>query len=291
MKFALIDVEVKSAEFSVTEWCRAMQVSRSGYYAWKMRPESPRAREDRRLAVLVTAAHLEQRKAGSMPVHEELKANGICISRKRVIRLMQEHGLRGQTPNRFVVTTQSDGTKQVAPNLLAQDFTAKKPNERWVGDVTAFRTPSGFLFLAVIIDLYSRAVVGWAVSAVNDTRLALAALDEALRRRGPCAGLIHHTDQGSPYTSAEYQRALAARGIICSLSRRGNCYDNAVAESWFGKVKVALGEFFASHAEGKAKLFDHIEVFFNNRRRHASLGYVSPAEFERRYQQQMKEVA
>ena len=288
MKFAFIEVEAECAEFSVTEWCRVLRVSRAGYYAWKARPESARAREDRRLSVLVAESHFEQRRAGSVPVFKELKANGISVSRKRVIRLMQQQGLRGQQRRHFVVTTHSDG-RATAPNLLARDFTAVGPNQRWVGDVTALRTPSGFLYLAAIIDLFSRAVVGWAVSAVNDTRLALAALEEATKRRGTCRGLVHHTDQGSPYTSSEYQKALTNRGIVCSLSRRGNCYDNAVAESWFGKLKVELGESFASHADAKAKLFDYIEVFFNQRRRHSSLGFISPAEFERRHQ--LREVA
>jgi len=169
----------------------------------------------------------------------------------------------------------------VAPNLLDRRFEAEKPNQRWVGDVTEILTGEGKLHLAVILDLFSRMVVGWALSAANDRHLALRALDQALRRHRPQAGLLHHTDQGSPYASEDYQRVLAARGIVCSMSRKGSAYDNAAMESWFSTMTLELGDHFESHADAKTKLFDFIEVFYNHERRHSTLGYVSPGEFER----------
>jgi transposase InsO family protein len=280
VKFRFIFSE--KAYFPVAFMCRHLKVSPSGFYAWCRRPESTRAKEDRRLAVLVREAHELGRKAyGSPRVHRELKAQGVGISRKRVIRLMQHQGIKGKTRRRWVRTTDSNHSLPVAPNLLARDFQASGPNQRWVGDITYLRTPEGWLFLAAILDLYSRMVVGWATSAVIDRHLVLHALDMALKRRGPGLGLLHHSDQGSQYASEDYQKMLEAKGITCSMSRRGDCYDNAAMESWFGTLKTELGESFPSHAEGKRQLFDYIEVFYNQKRRHSSLGYVSPAEFER----------
>jgi len=183
---------------------------------------------------------------------------------------------------RYKCTTMSDHDQPVAANLLARRFEAELPNQRWVGDTTELRIgESGRLFLAAILDLHSRFVVGWALSAVNDRHLAIKALDSALRRRCPDAGLLHHSDQGSTYASEDYQDVLRAQGITCSMSRRGNCYDNAVAESWFSTLKAELGERFDSYASAKEDLFDYIEVFYNQQRRHSSLDYVSPAEYEK----------
>ncbi len=168
----------------------------------------------------------------------------------------------------------------MAPNLLGRNFLASAANRRWVGDITYLRTNEGWLYLAVVLDLYSRMVVGWAVSAVIDRHLVIKALQMALKRRCPDSGLLHHSDRGSQYASEEFQKALEAHGITCSMSRRGDCYDNAAMESWFGTLKTELGESFDTHAEAKRQLFDYIEVFYNRRRRHSSLGYVSP-EFER----------
>lgn len=281
MKFAFIAAE--RASFPTAFMCRHLGVSKSGFYAWRDRPECARAREDHRLAVLTREAHEIGRKAyGSPRVHEELKAKGIRVSRKRVIRLMQEQGLKGKTRQRWVKTTHSKHDLPVAPNLLARNFVASGPNQRWVGDITYLRTNEGWLFLAAVVDLYSRMVVGWAVSALIDRHLVLKALDMAIKRRCPGAGLLHHSDRGSQYASEDYQKALEARGIACSMSRKGDCYDNAAMESWFGTLKTELGETFETHAEGKRQLFDYIEVFYNQRRRHSALGYVSPAEFERK---------
>lgn len=219
---------------------------------------------------------------GSPRIWEDLVEDKIRVSRKRVVRLMQEQGLRARARKRFKSTTMSDHDQPVAANLLNREFTAAAPNQRWVGDTTEFVIgTSGKLYLAAILDLYSRFVVGWAVSAINDRHLALRALEMALKRRCPDAGLLHHSDQGCTYASEDYQDVLAAQGITCSMSRRGNCYDNAVMESFFSTVKSELGERFDSHGEAKMELFDYIEVFYNQRRRHSTLGQVSPAAFEK----------
>jgi putative transposase len=263
--------------------CRILGVSPSGFYAWRVRPESSRSREDRRLKVQVTEAHERSRRTyGSPRIHAELRANGAAVSRKRVIRLMREDGLRGRGRRRFKSTTDSKHNLPIAPNILARDFTANAPNERWVGDVTELRTPQGKLFLAAILDLFSRAIVGWATSAINDRRLAENALQHAARRRAPPPGLLHHTDRGSPYASEDYQKALATLGFQCSMSRRGNCYDNAPMESFFNTLKLELAEDFDSPAAARRELFDYIETFYNAHRRHSALGFLSPREFERR---------
>jgi transposase InsO family protein len=219
---------------------------------------------------------------GSPRIWEDLTEEKIRVSRKRVVRLMQEQGLKARARKRFKSTTMSDHEQPVAANLLNREFTAAAPNQRWVGDTTEFVIGgSGKLYLAAILDLFSRFVVGWALSAINDRHLALRALEMALKRRCPGGGLLHHSDQGSPYASEDYQDVLAAQGITCSMSRRGNCYDNAVMESFFSTVKSELGERFDSHGEAKMELFDYIEVFYNQRRRHSTLGQVSPAAFEK----------
>ena len=207
----------------------------------------------------------------------------VRVSRKRVIRLMQEDGLKARARKRFKCTTMSDHAQPVAANLLDRQFPADAPNRRWVGDTTEFVIgESGKLYLAAILDLFSRFIVGWAVSAVNDRHLTLKALGMALKRRCPDAGLLHHSDQGCAYASEDYQRMLDANGITCSMSRRGDCYDNAVMESFFSSVKSETADRFDSCGEAKMELFDYIEVFYNQRRRHSTLGQISPAEFERR---------
>ena len=282
MRFAFIHAE---KAYPVAMQCRALEVTRAGFYAWRRRPESAHVQRDRRLGVLVQEAHERSRQIyGSPRVHAELAAGGERVSRKRVIRLMQEQQLRGRVRRRFKNTTDSDHGQPVAPNLLAQRFEADVPNQRWVGDTTELRVgENARFFLAAIIDLFSRFTVGWALSAVNDRHLVLKALALALRRRCPEAGLLHHSDRGSPYASEDYQKELSAHGITCSMSRRGNCYDNAAMESWFSTFKSELGERFETHAQAKEQAFDYIEVFYNQKRRHSTLEYLSPAEFERRY--------
>lgn len=284
MRFAFIKAEEAFVPpvGTVSELCRALKVSRSGFYSWCSRPASERAKEDCLLALKVAEAHLVGRRTyGSPRVHGELKKQGFAISRKRVIRLMQEQGLVGQPVPSFVNTTDSEHQLPVAPNVLERDFTASAPNQRWVGDITYLKTPEGWLYLAVIIDLFSRFVVGWAVSPVIDRHLVLKALEMGLKRRNPAAGLVSHSDRGSQYASEDYRNALVASAITCSMSRKGNCWDNAVSESWFGTLKRELGENFASQADADRKLFDYIEVFYNQQRSHSTLGYISPAQFER----------
>jgi putative transposase len=262
--------------------CGELEISRAGYYAWRGRPQSPRAVEDERLSVLVRSAFETSRKSyGSPRVHRELRAQQVLVGRKRVMRLMRAQGLVARVRRRYRCTTMSDHDQPIAANLLARNFHPAAPNQSWVSDTTELVTGNGKLYLAVVVDLFSRFVVGWAVSAVNDRHLVMKALEMALRRRCPDAGLLHHSDQGSPYASEDYRRVLATHGIKCSMSRRGNCHDNAVAESWFKTLKAELGERFESHATAKDKLFDYIEVFYNQQRRHSALGYVSPAEFEK----------
>jgi transposase InsO family protein len=221
-------------------------------------------------------------------VHAELLAWDERVSRKRVIRLMQQEGLRGRVRRRYACTTKSDPGQVVASNLLDRRFEAERANQRWVGDTTELRIgENGRLFLAAILDLFSRFIVGWALSAVNDRHLVLKALEMAIRRRCPDAGLLHHSDQGSTYASRDYQEVLEAHGITCSMSRRGNCIDNAAMESWFSTFKSELGERFDSYTEAEQKTFNYIEVFYNQKRLHSSIGYLSPADFERLHRGQV----
>jgi transposase InsO family protein len=277
-------IAAEKAEFPIATLCQVLQVSPSGFYASRGRPESTHTRDDRRLKVLVQASFDESKQRyGSPRVHEDLIEQDERVSRKRVVRLMQEDGLVARQRKRYKLTTMSDHDQPVAANLLDRQFEADAPNQRWVGDTTEFVIGgSGKVYLAAILDLFSRFIVGWAISAVNDRHLTIKALEMALKRRCPDAGLLHHSDQGSTYASEDYQDVLDTHGIICSMSRRGNCHDNAVAESFFSTVKSELGEHFDSNGEAKMELFDYIEVFYNQRRRHSTLGQISPAAFERR---------
>jgi putative transposase len=275
-------VAAEKAHHGVTILCRCVRVTRSGFYAWEKRPESARAQEDRRLRVRVRASFEESHhRYGSPRIHEDLIEQDVHVSRKRVIRLMQEDGLQARMRKRFKCTTMSDHDHPVAANLLSREFTAEAPNQRWVGDTTEFVIGErGKVYLAAILDLFSRFVVGWAIGAVNDRYLTIRALEMALMRRCPDVGLLHHSDQGSTYASEDYQAVLEAHGLTCSMSRRGNCYDNAVMEAFFSSVKNELRENFESGDVAKKALFEYIEVFYNQRRRHSTLGYLSPAAYE-----------
>jgi transposase InsO family protein len=277
-------IAAEKAHHALALLCRCMRVTRSGFYGWQARPESAHAKRDRQLKVLVQASFAaSQGRYGSPRIHEDLLEQQERVSRKRVIRLMQEEQLKARQRKRFKCTTMSDHDLPVADNLLDRQFTAEAPNQRWVGDTTEFVVgESGKLYLAAILDLYSRFIVGWAVSAVNDRHLTIKALDMALKRRCPEAGLLHHSDQGCTYASEDYQAILELRGITCSMSRRGDCFDNAVMESFFSTVKSELADRFDSFGEAKMELFNYIEVFYNQRRRHSTLGQISPAAFERR---------
>ncbi len=276
------------AAFPITVLCRVLEVSRAAFYASLARPPSPHAVEDRRLAVLVREAFERSRRTyGSPRVHAELAAQGLFVSRKRVARIMRQEGLEARVRKRFKCTTMSDHDQPVAANLLDRRFEADRPNQRWVGDTTEILTGNGKLFLAVVLDLFSRYVVGWALSASNDRFLTMRALDMAIRRRCPDAGLLHHSDQGSTYASEDYQKVLTTHGIVCSMSRMGNVFDNAAMESWNSTLKSELGERFETHAEATDRLFDFIEVFYNQQRRHSALGYLSPAAYERTWRQEL----
>jgi putative transposase len=281
VKFALVAAE--KATYGVALMCRALRLSASGYYAWCKREPSPRSTKDTQLKVLIAASFDASRKTyGSPRVLEDLREVGEHVGRNRVIRLMQAQGLRARVRKRFKCTTNSEHDQPIAPNVLERNFEADAPNQRWVGDTTEMLTTSGGKFyLAAIIDLYSRLCVGWAVSAINDRHLTMRALEAAIRHRCPAAGLLHHSDQGSTYASEDYRDLLEANGIVCSMSRRGNCLDNAAMESWNSTVKFELGETFESIGHGKQQLFDYIEVFYNQKRRHSTLDYVSPAQYER----------
>ena len=281
MKFAFIAAE--KAHFPVSVLCRSLEVSRSGYYAWVVRPESQRTRSDRALSVEVAAVHHEsKRRYGSPRVHRELQSKGHRVGEKRVARLLRQQGLAARRRKRFVRTTDSKHAHPVAENILARDFLPAAPNATWAGDSTYIWTAEGWLYLAVVLDLFSRRVVGWAVSERIDATLALDALAAALHGR-PAPGL-HHSDRGSQYASGDYRRLLKERGITCSMSRKGDCWDNACVESFFSTLKQELvyeRSVFVTRAEAKRALFDYIEVFYNQRRRHSALGYVSPAAYER----------
>lgn len=281
MKFAFILAGLVA--FPVKAMCRALGVSVSGFYAWRARPKSQRAKDDVRIGVEVANAHTRSKgRYGSPRVHAELRARGIKTSKKRVERLMRAQGLAARRRKRFRTTTDSQHALAIAPNLLERDFTKSTPNATWVGDVTFIWTREGWLYLAVLVDLYARNVVGWATSDTNDAKLALDALNMAVKRRKPARGLVHHTDRGSSYASTAYRHALQRLGIIASMSRAGDCWDNAVAESFFATLKEELvfDADYETRSEASASIHDYIDRFYNLVRRHSHLGYVSPTEYE-----------
>lgn len=282
MRFAFIAAE--KAQHSVTRLCRCLRVTPSGFYAWRNRGLSARAQRDVVLRTKLRAFHAASgHRYGRPNLWKDLQEDGEAVSEKRVARLMRADGIRGKVRRRFKTTTMSDHADPIAANVLDRDFTAAGPNQRWVGDTSEFLIGDhGTLYLAVILDLYSRFVVGWAISAVNDRRLTLKALEMAVQRRCPEPGLLHHSDRGCTYTCEGYQTYLAAHGITCSMSRRADCYDNAVMEAFFSTVKREEAECFPSYGDAKMAVFDYIEVFYNQRRRHSTLGRITPAAFERR---------
>lgn len=285
MKFAFI--AARDVAFPVSVMCRVLGVTRSGFYAWSKRPTPAREKADAQLAATVASVHKRSRKTyGSPRVHAELKARGLRVGRKRVERLMRENGLQGRRKRRFRRTTDSKHNGPIAPNVVAREFTVAEPNRVWVTDVTAIATEEGWLFLAAILDLYSRRVVGWATSGNNDTVLALNALQGALKTRRPAPGLVHHSDRGSPYASADYRAALRRHRARRSMSRKGDCWDNAVAESFFATLRAELvdHERYVSRTAARKSIGDYIDNFYNVQRRHSYLGYLNPIEFELRSQ-------
>jgi putative transposase len=284
VKFAFIHAE--RAKLPVRRLCTVLDVSRSGYYAWAERPPSGRAVSDAKLIPVIRACHAQSRGTyGSPRIHHDLRALGHHVARKRVARLMRREGVSARPPRRYRVTTESKHLLPVAPNVVARKFHADGPDRVWVTDMTYVWTWEGWLFLAAIVDVFSRRVVGWAVADHLRTELALEALGMALGIRQPDEGLVHHSDRGSQYASEAYRRELTARGIVCSMSRVGDCWDNAVAESFFATIKTELihRRPWPTKLEARTAIHDYIGAFYNPNRRHSSLGYVSPMDYERQH--------
>ena len=285
MRFQFIHERCK--EYPVTLLCRMLQVSRSGYYAWRDRPASVRRQRREELLRQIRQMHEQSRGTyGSPRVTIELKETGVSISRNTVAKYMRESGILAQPRRRFVPrTTDSDHEHPIAANRLDRDFAADRPNRKWACDLTYIWTHEGWLYLSVVIDLFSRKVVGWSMTDHLRTEGTVAeALAMALKQRRPEAGLLHHSDRGVQYACEAYRAMLAEHGIMCSMSRCGNCYDNAVAESFFGTLKTELvhRERYATRSEAQSSVFEWIECWYNRRRRHSSLDYVSPETFEAR---------
>jgi putative transposase len=282
-KYAVITAH--RTQFAVVLMCRALAVSTAGYYAAQRRAPSAHATQDAALRTRIADVfHAKQRRYGAPRVHRELRAHAIHVGQKRVARLMQEDGLQARRRRAFVPTTVRDPQHAVVPNTLdrAFDIDAHACNAVWVSDITYIPTWSGMLYLAIVLDLASRRVVGWATSASLDTRLPLTALERALAQRQPPQGLLHHSDRGSQYTSQAYRACLAAHGHIASMSRRGNCWDNAVAESFFATLEWELLDdaVFATHHAANRALVQFIDTWYNQERMHSALGYKSPAQYE-----------
>jgi transposase InsO family protein len=279
--FELIHAE--KANFPVRAMCRAFNVSSSGYYGYQSRPKSARAVEDEKLDAQIQTIHeASKQRYGSPRITAELKANGTNVSRKRVARLMNEAGISASAPKKFVTTTDSNHDLPIAPNLLDRDFSPSKANSTWAGDITYVWTATGWMYLAVILDLFSRKVIGWATADNMETTLCLKALEMALANRRITGDLIHHSDRGSQYASKAYTDALKAAGIKISMSKKGDCWDNAPVESFFGTLKKELiyRTRFETIDDARIKIFEYIEAFYNRSRRHSTLDYMTPTEYE-----------
>ena len=264
--------------------CKMLQVSRSGFYAWARRDESARARADQELSEQIVEIHKKSRETyGSPRIHAALRRQGESCSRKRIARLMRDSGIRAKAGRKFRVrTTDSKHGLPVAPDLVERKFSADAPNKLWVADITYIPTGEGWLYLASIVDVFSRRVVGWSMAAHMKTSLVLSALTMALKARHPASGLVHHSDRGSQYASKAHRKVLEVHGIACSMSRAADCYDNALKESFFHSLKVECvhGVSFPTRDAARAAVFDYIETFYNRERLHSALGYTSPVEFE-----------
>lgn len=281
MKFRFIQRHAE--QYKIKLMCSVLGVSRSGYYAWRRRQPSARKQANRLLRALIRLLHQQSRRTyGYRRIHAALVAQGTVCSKNRVARLMQEEGLQARRRRRYRRTTQSRHSWPVAPNRLAQSFVATSPNQKWVTDITYIRTDEGWLYLSVVLDLYSRIVVGWAMEPYLTDSLTKKALKMALARRQPQPGLLHHSDRGSQYASAGYQKVLTHHHALPSMSRTGNVYDNAPMESFFATLKSELIHHrnYFTRRQAKSDIFEYIEVFYNRQRLHSALGYVSPMEFE-----------
>jgi transposase InsO family protein len=274
-------------DYSIGRLCRVFEVSASGYYDWQKRQRTPgpRAQENHALGERIKAIHTQSRQTyGSPRITTQLRKDGGAHGRNRVARLMREQGLCGRQKRAYRVrTTDSRHAEPIAPNRLADAPKPTAPNQVWVADITYIRVPEGWLYLAAILDLYSRKIVGWAMSGRIDTALVLQALAMALTHRPAPAGLLFHSDRGVQYAAGDYRAALASAGLIASMSRKGNCYDNAFMESFWSTLKLELvyRRDFASQQEARSQIFDYIETFYNRQRAHTALGGLSPVDFER----------
>jgi len=276
-------IQDHAGRFPTALMCRVLKVSESGYYAWRSRAPSRRAQENAQLLVEIRRVHQKSRCSyGSPSIWNELRAERV-VGKHRIARLMQQHGIRAKTQRRWRATTQSKHEYPIAPNRVARQFRVGAPNRVWATDITFLWSNEGWVYLAVVLDLYSRAVIGWAMDTRMDTQLPLRALAMAVARRRPAPGLIHHSDRGVQYASGEYQAELAAHGISCSMSRLGDCWDNAVVESFFATLKKELihQQRYRTRLQLQNAVFEWIEAFYNRQRRHSTLGYRSPAQFER----------
>ena len=261
-----------------------MNVSRSGYYEWLGRGESLRRKKDQELTETVKSIFAQHKgRYGSPRIHDELCARGIRCGKTRIERIMRAHGLVARPKRRFKATTNSNHDYPVAPNVLDQKFYAYSPNQVWLGDITYIRTFEGWLYLAVVMDLYSRKIVGWAMSETMTADLTLKALDMAILSRRPAKGLIHHSDRGVQYACHEYQNILHDAGMVCSMSRKGNCWDNAPMESFFSTLKTecVAGRTFLARTQAKREIFEYMEIEYNRKRRHSSLSSMSPSDYEK----------
>lgn len=286
MKYWVIHETAKEYKhYSIEKMCRILNVSRSGYYRWCKRDESLRKKKDSELKEMIFAIYLKYKKRyGSPRIHDELRDMGIRCSRKRVERLMRELGIKARHKRQFRVTTNSKHNHPIAPNLLDRQFEVENPNRVWVADITYIRTFEGWLYLAGVMDLYSRKIVGWSMSDTMSTDLAIAALKMAIHRRRPSKGLMHHSDRGVQYASRAYRKVLKKHHIVCSMSRKGNCWDNAPMESFFSTLKTECidGKIYLSRAQAKREIFEFIEIDYNRNRRHSSIGSMTPENFENR---------
>lgn len=264
--------------------CQVLEVSRSGYYAWLRRPKSNRKQLNEELVEKIKKVFNQSRQTyGSPRITYALKNQGISCSKNRVARLMKENNIKPKTKRKFKATTNSKHNYPVADNILNRNFNPTAPNQAWVADITYIPTDEGWLYLAAVVDLFNRKVVGWAMGSTMTKELVINALKQAIGRYNPPTGIIHHSDRGTQYASYEYQELLSKHGFISSMSRKGNCYDNACMESFFGTLKTELIYLtrFKTRAEARLAVFDYIEVFYNRIRLHSRLGYKSPADFER----------
>ncbi len=278
-------IQRHAPQHTVALMCRVLTVSRSGYYDWRGRTPSDRTKANTRLAADVQRVFAEHKaRAGAPRITKQLREEGQVVGQNRVAHVMRTEQLRAKAAKKYKATTNSNHNLPVAPNRLEQDFTAKAPNQKWVSDITYIWTEEGWLYLAVVLDLYSRLVVGWAMGERMTASLVCEALTMALWRRKMPIGVIVHSDRGSQYCSADYQRLLLNHRLLCSMSKKGDCYDNAAMESWNHSLKVEAihGEHFVTREAAKAQVFEYIEVYYNRKRLHSTLGYLSPEVFEAR---------